>query len=111
MTYSANATAQIEGVRRQTVTVLDELIARAGEFELAAPPAALGRYRQKLHENAYKVLVGGEAKKGESTFVNALIGQDILPTNVDVATSQVFNILLQNGKHFPIVIRGPDHRG
>ncbi|MDQ3966274.1 MAG: dynamin family protein, partial [Actinomycetota bacterium] len=31
-------------------------------------------------------------KRGKSTFVNALIGRDILPTDVDVATSQVFNI-------------------
>lgn len=92
MTYSANVTGQIEGVRRQTVAFLDELIARAGEFELADPPPALGRYREKLRENAYKVLVVGEAKRGKSTFVNALIGQDVLPTDVDVATSQVFNV-------------------
>ena len=92
MTYSGNVTGQIEGVRQQTVAVLDELISKAGEFELADPPPALERYRGKLRENAYKVLVVGEAKRGKSTFVNALIGQDILPTDVDVATSQVFNI-------------------
>src|ERR687893_1977698 len=92
MTYPSNVTEQIEGIRRQSVAVLDGLLARAGGFELADPPAALGRYRRKLRENAYKVLVVGEAKRGKSTFVNALIGQDILPTDVEVATSQVFNI-------------------
>jgi len=93
VTYPGNnVTERIEGIRRQTVDTLDELIAKAGEFELADPPANLERYRQKLHENAYKVLVVGEAKRGKSTFVNALIGQDILPTDVDVATSQVFSI-------------------
>ncbi|MGH3090097.1 MAG: dynamin family protein, partial [Rubrobacteraceae bacterium] len=65
---------------------------KAGEFELAAPPPALAQYREKLKENSYKVLVVGEAKRGKSTFVNALIGRDILPTDVDVATSQVFSI-------------------
>src|SRR3954462_356329 len=89
---SGNVTGQIEGIRRQTVTILDELLARAGEFELGDPPAVLERYHQKLRENSYKVLVVGEAKRGKSTFVNALIGRDILPTDVDVATSQVFNI-------------------
>src|SRR5215208_2518343 len=79
-------------IRRQTVAILDDLTAKAGWFELADPPAALGRYRQKLRENAYKVLVVGEAKRGKSTFVNALIGRDILPTDVEVATSQVFNV-------------------
>jgi hypothetical protein len=90
--YSGNVTGQIEGIRQQTVTVLDETIARAGEFELADPPPALARYRKKLTDNTYKVLVVGEAKRGKSTFVNALIGRDVLPTDVDVATSQVFNI-------------------
>ncbi len=90
--HSGNVIEQIEGIRRQTVAVLDDLLAKAGEFELADPPAALGRFHQKLRENAYKVLVVGEAKRGKSTFVNALIGRDILPTDVDVATSQVFNI-------------------
>jgi ribosome biogenesis GTPase A len=89
VTYSGNVTEQIEGIRRQTVAVLDDLIAKAGEFELADPPAALGRYREKLRENAYKVLVVGEAKRGKSTFVNALIGRDILPIDVDVATMEV----------------------
>ena len=92
MTHSINVTEQIEGIRRQAVAVLDDLVAQAGEFELTDPPAVLGRYRQKLRENAYKVLVVGEAKRGKSTLVNALIGRDILPTDVDVATSQVFNI-------------------
>src|ERR671933_297634 len=90
--HSGNVTERIEGIRRQTVAVLDDLIAKAGEFELADPPAALGRYRQRLDDNAYRVLVVGEAKRGKSTFVNALIGRDILPTDVDVATSQVFNV-------------------
>jgi ribosome biogenesis GTPase A len=82
--YVANVTEQIEGIRRQIIAVLNDLIALAGGFELADPPAALGRYREKLRENAYKVLVVGEAKRGKSTFVNALAGRDILPVDVSV---------------------------
>lgn len=87
-----DATEQIEEVRRRTIAVLDDVVEKAGMFELAEPPAAFGRCRRKLRENTYKVLVVGEAKRGKSTFVNALIGRDVLPTDVDVATSQVFNI-------------------
>src|ERR687894_322312 len=89
---SGNKTEQTEGIRKQSVAVLGALTAKAGEFELGEPPQALGRHRRRLRENTYKVLVVGEAKRGKSTFVNALIGRDILPTDVDVATSQVFNI-------------------
>ena len=38
------------------------------------------------------MLVVGEAKRGKSTFVNALIGRDILPAAGEVATSQGFNV-------------------
>ena len=38
------------------------------------------------------MLVVGEVKRGKSSFINALIGQNILPTDVDVATSQVFRV-------------------
>src|SRR5919112_4431396 len=89
---SGKTTEQTEEIRRQAVAVLDALMAKAGEFELGEPPKALGRHRRRLRENAYKVLVVGEAKRGKSTFVNALIGRDILPTDVEVATSQVFNV-------------------
>ena len=87
-----NAAEQIEEVRQRTVVVLDGLIAKSKEFELAEPPEILERYAQKLRENTYTMLVVGEAKRGKSTFVNALIGRDILPTAVEVATSQVFNV-------------------
>src|SRR3712207_7983332 len=89
---SGNATERTEGIRKQSVAVIDAIKAKAGEFELGKPPEALERHRRRLRENSYKVLVVGEAKRGKSTFVNALIGQDILPTDVDVATSQIFNI-------------------
>jgi hypothetical protein len=46
--------------------LFDELVAKAGEFELAEPPEALERYRRKLRENTYKVLVVGEAKRARA---------------------------------------------
>jgi GTPase SAR1 family protein len=85
---------QANEVRNETISILDGLAGRAREFELPKPPEALARYHQRLVENTFKVLVVGEAKRGKSSFVNALIGQDILPTNVRVTTSQVFDIRL-----------------
>ncbi|MBA3471793.1 MAG: hypothetical protein H0T57_00955 [Rubrobacter sp.] len=41
MTYPGSVTEQVEGIRRQTIAVLDELIAKAGEFELVEPPTYL----------------------------------------------------------------------
>src|SRR5436309_1746316 len=84
--------AEGEALRRRTVGLMDGLTARAPQWELPQPPAALPELRERLASNRYQVLVVGEAKRGKSSFVNALIGRDLLPTDVDVATSQVFRL-------------------
>lgn len=86
------AQSQFETIRQQTLTLLDELTGKAKDFALPAPPEAFASYRQKLVDNTYQVLVVGEAKRGKSSFVNALIGRAILPVDIPVATSQVFRI-------------------
>lgn len=83
---------QAETIRKDAISLLDHLNEKAGRFELPRPPEALEHYRKRLVENTHKVLVVGEAKRGKSTFVNALVGREILPTDVAVATSQVFNV-------------------
>jgi len=81
-----------EAVRQKTLSLLKNVREKARAFELPEPPEVMELQRRKLHENTYQVLVLGEAKRGKSTFINALIGQDILPTDVGIATSQVFRI-------------------
>lgn len=92
MSQANPQTDHAEAVRLETTALIDSLTERGREFDLPQPPEALAAYRQRLFEGRYKVLVVGEAKRGKSTFVNALIGRDLLPTDVDVATSQVFHV-------------------
>ncbi len=82
----------VESIRLKTLANLNELADKAQAFELPQPPEVLDGLKQKLAANQYEVLVVGEAKRGKSSFINALIGRDILPTDVDIATSQVFRI-------------------
>jgi GTPase SAR1 family protein len=92
MSAISQNTAPIDAVRADSIACVDKLVEKARTFELPSPPEGLEAYRRKLLDNTYQVLVVGEAKRGKSTFVNALMGADILPTDVDVATSQVFCI-------------------
>jgi len=55
-------------------------------------PIGVGDYLEKLQEGRYRVLVAGEAKRGKSSFVNAVIGKDLLPTDLKIATCQVFRV-------------------
>lgn len=85
-------TDQIKSVRRQTLAVLDALVKQGKAYVLPDPLTDLEAYCRKLLDNTYKVLVVGEMKRGKSSFVNALIGRDILPTDVDISTCEVFRV-------------------
>ena len=89
---STSTDQSLDSIRLKTLTNLDTLANKAQSFDLSEPPEILGTLKQKLRANRYEVLVVGEAKRGKSSFINALIGRALLPTDVDVSTSQVFRI-------------------
>jgi small GTP-binding protein len=62
-----------KSVIRGVLDDLDELADGAGHDVLAA-------LRDRLDSARLRVLVAGEAKRGKSTLVNALLGRDVLPT-------------------------------
>lgn len=84
--------AGAEAVRTATIDLLRDIESAARSYELPQPPDVLATYRERLTANSYQVLVVGEAKRGKSSFINALIGRSLLPTDVDIATSQVFRV-------------------
>ena len=69
---------------------IKEMAAR--EPQLPKPSASFTTAQALVADNNYEVVVCGEVKKGKSSFINALLGQRLLPVNSDVATAQVFRI-------------------
>jgi Dynamin family len=49
--------------------------------------ALLGTLRERLGQGRLRVLVAGEAKRGKSTLVNALLGRPVLPMGVTPLTA------------------------
>jgi ribosome biogenesis GTPase A len=49
--------------------------------------AALAELRGRLRERRLRVLVAGEAKRGKSTMINALLGRAVLPVGVTPLTA------------------------
>lgn len=93
---------QISSVRSQIRSVYQEM---NGTTNPLLPPkdtefAAMG---DRIDHEQYDVVVCGEVKKGKSSFINAIIGEDLLPVNVDVATSQVFRIVNDTQKRYELV--------
>ncbi len=87
--FDAQRTAQI---RESILSLMASLREQAGQMGMCPPQAAWDRTEEVLRQNRYRVLVMGEAKRGKSSFVNALIGQPLLPVDVEVATCQVFKV-------------------
>jgi small GTP-binding protein len=64
-------------------SALDELAVLADESD----SAELSALRERLGAARLRVLVVGEAKRGKSTLVNALLGREVLPTGVTPLTA------------------------
>jgi len=71
------------GPYRSLASALDELDALADE----SARGTLAGLRDRLQSGRLRVLVVGEAKRGKSTLVNALLGRDILPAGVTPLTA------------------------
>lgn len=67
------------------------------------PSPAFHAIKDSFGNISYDVVVCGEIKKGKSTLLNAIIGRDILPTDPNVATSQVFRISKSRTESFALV--------
>jgi GTP-binding protein EngB required for normal cell division len=83
---------ELESIRRRTVSILEDLAEKNARFGLSTLPKELEECRKKFAANVYNVLVVGEAKRGKSSFINALIKRELLPTDVAIATNQVFRV-------------------
>lgn len=92
MTYK-EIEQQVSQLKEGLVTVMDRINDLSRKSENYPKPTESFRYIQQTmsHPN-YDIVVCGEVKKGKSTLLNAIIGQDILPVDNEIATSQVFRI-------------------
>src|SRR5258708_27081820 len=72
---------------------LDEL----SVFGSAQDRETIGSLRDRLSARRLRVLVAGEAKRGKSTLVNALLGWPVLPTGVLPLTALATTVRF--GKH------------
>ncbi|MCB8939246.1 MAG: dynamin family protein [Ardenticatenaceae bacterium] len=54
------------------------------------PPSLFEDWISILRQTKVTLMVVGRAKRGKSSFVNGLIGRELLPVDLDIATSQAF---------------------
>ncbi|NLI83763.1 MAG: hypothetical protein GX443_19085 [Deltaproteobacteria bacterium] len=97
--------------------MLDYPKVRDGLFDVAeslAPyvrPETVGSLKHieaKLQEEAFNLVILGQFKRGKSTFINALLGKDILPTAIVPLTSVV--TILRYGPELRVEVQYQDDR-
>ena len=76
---------------KQTVSELTESLAQLKEYseEIGLEHAAksIGETIEKIANEHFEVAIVGEFKRGKSTLINALLGQEVLPADVLPATA------------------------
>ncbi|MGD2183375.1 dynamin family protein [Lusitaniella coriacea] len=60
---------------------------QSGSLELDRDVEDLSRVAQSLQQGVFRLLVLGDMKRGKSTFLNALIGENLLPSDVNPCTA------------------------
>ncbi|MEM8637310.1 MAG: dynamin family protein [Cyanobacteria bacterium P01_G01_bin.54] len=59
----------------------------SGKLALEQEIADLSKLSQNLRQGKFRLLVLGDMKRGKSTFLNALIGENLLPSDVNPCTA------------------------
>jgi len=97
-------------IEPQTIKLRNDLLATLDRIKKASQPdnlpdipKSLQMADELLAKPSYDIVICGEVKKGKSTFINAIIGQELLPTGVKETTSQVFRISNNTNESFSLV--------
>lgn len=85
----------------ETMSKIEQLT--SANSKLPSIPMSFTAAKNLVADSEYNVVVCGEVKKGKSSLLNAIIGQEILPVNSEIATSQVFRISNSERESFALV--------
>jgi small GTP-binding protein len=82
---------------KKTVLALKESLQKLSNFSqqlgLTEISEQSQHLSQKLADNSFGIAVFGEFNKGKSTFINALIGQEVLPADILATTATITRII------------------
>lgn len=60
--------------------------------QIQKPVISLNNQIENIKKDKFVLMIAGEAKSGKSTFINAYLGEDILPMDVKQCTSSIIEI-------------------
>lgn len=101
--------APIEAAKGTILGVLEELRVLAGP-QMGHRRQEIAEIRRKLVESQFTLAVLGQFKRGKTTFINALLGEELLPTGIVPLTSIATLIRYGPGRRCRVFFRGGETR-
>lgn len=77
-----------------------EITSEVGFEDTETSMIALKNQADNIKKDRFLLMIAGEAKSGKSTFINAYLGQEVLPMDVKQCTSSIVEI--RYGKEFTL---------
>ena len=80
------------------LSIIDETLLITEQLDMNEAVIQLQRMKQRVNCDTFKVMVLGTFKNGKSTFINAILGEEILPTCVTPCTAIISELKYGNKK-------------
>lgn len=93
--------------RTELATLLQESATVINDLSMPQFSGHLKKLSQKVHSDTFKIQLVGTFKNGKSTFINALLGEDILPTRSLPCTAVVSEVKYGDTKKAILHFRNP----
>ncbi|MCM1054740.1 MAG: dynamin family protein [Bacteroides sp.] len=94
--------------RRETLlSIVSETARELDELNLDIYSENMEKLRQKMSSDTFKIMVMGNFKNGKSTFINSLLGQEVLPAYAAPATAIINEVKYGENKSAVLYFRNP----
>ena len=75
--------------RNTLISLIDRQISLLSSLSIDTEVDSLQKLRERVSTDVFKILIVGEFKRGKSTFINAMLGQEILPAYATPCTAVI----------------------
>lgn len=94
-----------EEEKKKLLDTIQKLLLREYITQDTETTAALNALEDDINKDFFTIVVLGEFKRGKSTFVNALIGEDLLPADVLPTTATINALMYEDTRCVDVVMQ------